>query len=278
MNLGQLLEKVYRAMHSDIVDGVATGGSATTIVDSSLSGRYAAQKFKNWVAFISRTTDGNSPQSKYAIATAYTTDGTVTFPTMTDAVQAGDEYALCKQDVPLFTLVKLCNDALRGLGHIPLIDISLTVDDTTTRYTLPLALKGRRPSVVYFREPTTFELVIAPNWYIEPAASGTQVKLVFRRKLSLAGYDAWTIVIHYEGDHEPLTAYNSPVNEMLHDELVLAACLEKAMGWKVFPRQRKIDQQNYALAKQLLEEAKANHPFDRPVKDAQRVPIDVFNG
>ena len=45
MNRSQLLESAYRIIHDDIVDGVATGGSATTIVDSTLANKYAANKF-----------------------------------------------------------------------------------------------------------------------------------------------------------------------------------------------------------------------------------------
>lgn len=276
MILGQLLEKVYRAVHADIIDGVATGGTATTLVDAALSGRYQAQKFKNWIVFISRTSDGLSPQSKFAIITGYTTDGTATFATMTDSVQAGDEYAFCKPDIPLYTLIKLCNDGLRALGHIPQIDISLTVVSTTIRYTLPAALNGIQPSLVFFRDATTHERAHTPNWYIEPAGSGTARTLVFKA-LNLNPYNGYKIVIHYEADHEALTAYNSPVNETLHDELVMAACVEKAFQWKMFPRQRKVDVANWSMAKGLLEEAKRNHPFRLPIRDQQRVPIDIYN-
>jgi len=66
MNLGEALEAIYRGIHDDIVDGVATGGSATTIIDTTLEDKHPQNKFKNWVAFISRTTDGLTPQNKYS--------------------------------------------------------------------------------------------------------------------------------------------------------------------------------------------------------------------
>jgi hypothetical protein len=283
--LGQLLERVYRAIHDDIVDGIATDGSNTTIVDSSLSGKYQANKFKNWVAFISRTTDGLSPQSRYGIISAYVNTGTATISSVTDPVQSGDEYSFCKGSVPLYTLIKLCNDGLRALGRIPLVDTSLSVAASTIRYTLPVAIKGRKPSMIYFREPTTFARVPAPNWEIEPAASGQQATLVFKQQQTVLTasnvfslYDGWTIVIHYEGLHEALTAYNSPVNESIHDELAVALCVEKAMKWKVYPRQRKTDKENWAMARQSLEEALARYPIELPIRDQQRLPIGIFNG
>lgn len=284
MKLGELLERTYRAIHDDIVDGVATDGNATTITDSSLSGKYQTAKFKNWVAFISRTNDGLSPQGKYGIISAYVNTGSATIPTVTDAVQAGDEYAFCKGSIPLYTLIKLCNDGLKALGRIPLVNTSLTLSASTIRYTLPAAIKGRKPSLVYFREPTTFVRVHAPNWEIEPAASGSAATLVFKKQSAVLNttnvfqtYNGYTIVVHYEGIHEPLTAYNSPVNETIHDELAVAACVEKALSWKVYPRQRKIDKENWALAKQAMEEAKRQYPIELPIRDQQRVPIGIFN-
>lgn len=285
MYLGELVERTYRAMHSDIVDGVATGGSATTIVDSSLDGKYQSQKFKNYVAFVSRTTDGAAPQGKYGIISNYVSTGTATIPSLGAAgVEAGDEYSFCKQDVPLLTLVKLCNDGLRNLNRIPLIDTSLTVAASQIRYTLPLAIKGRKPDKILFRHPTTFVVVPAPNYEVEPAASGTPSTLVFQKQSLVLNttnvfqsWNGWTIVIYYEGIHERLTAYNSPVNETIHDNLAVAACLERAMDFKVFPRRRKIDVQNHDQAQAELEEAKRDFPIELPIRDQQRLPIGVFN-
>ena len=285
MKLGELLERTYRAIHDDIVDGVATGGDATTIIDSSLSGKYQANKFKNWIAFITRTDNGLSPQGRYGIISAYVGTGTATISSIADSVQAGDEYSFCKGSVPLYTLTKLCNDALKGLGRIPLVDTSLTLAASTIRYTLPAVIKGKRPDYIYFREPTTFRRFPAPNWDIEPAASGSPATLVFKKQniyatgisnvfQPLVGY---TIVIHYQGYHEPLTAYSSPVNETIHDNLAVAACVLEAFKWKAFPRQKKIDVANWQTAKQDFEEKKSLHPIERPIRDEHTLNIGIFN-
>lgn len=285
MNLGELLERTYRAIHDDLVDGVATGGSATTIADSSLAGKYQANKFKNWIAFISRTSDGLSPQNRYGIISAYTNAGTATIATVTDTVAAGDEYSFVKGSIPLYTGIKLVNDALQGLRKIPLVNTSLTLSASTIRYTLPIALKGKRPTYIYFRNPTNFSRYPAPNWEIEPAASGSAPTLVFKKQTilatgsqtvfqPLAGY---TIVIHYEGYHEPLTAYNSPVNETIHNNLAIAACKAEFLKWKVYPRQKKIDMQNADRARLEFEEAKSMFPIERPIRDEMRIPIGIFN-
>jgi hypothetical protein len=285
MILGELLERIYRAIHADIVDGVITAGDNNTITDSSLTGKYQANKFKGWVAFVSRTTDGAAPQNEYSLISSYVNTGSAELSSNLSAnVEANDEYSFCRPDVPLYTLIKLCNDALRGLKRIPLVNTSLTVAASQIRYTLPIGIKGRQPLRVYFRHPTTFVRVPAPNYDIEPAASGSQATLVFKKQSLVLNttnvfqlYNGWTIVIEYEGIHEPLTTYNSPVNETIADELAVAACVERVMDWKVYPRQRKIDVANWQKAKAKFEEARREHPIQLPIREENHLPIGIFN-
>jgi hypothetical protein len=269
---GQLLERVYRAIHDDIVDGVATGGSATTLVDSTIASKFTENKFKNWIAFISSTTDGLSPQSRFAIISAFVNStGTATFPTLTDAVGAGDTYSLAKGTIPLYTLLKLCNDGLRALGRFYRYDVSLTSSSSLT-YTMPIATKGIRPRNIFLRDSDFYEQA-APSYEIIPAAGGSTETLVFKSKPTLD----LTIVIEYLGAHPELTAYNSYVDEYIHDELALAACVERAYHWKMTPKNRKLDVQNWQLAKQALQEAKALYPIQRPIVHNQRVPVTLYN-
>lgn len=274
MNLGQLLESVYREIHSDIVDGVATGGSTTTIVDTGLTSKpYTENRFKDWVAFISRSTDGAAPQYQYGIATTYVkSTGTITIPTLTAAVGAGDEYAICKPDIPLYTLIKLCNDALNGLFYsVP--DTSLTTAEDTVRYTLPIATKGIQPYNIYLRDPSDYTLYDAPSWFIETAAAGSTETLVFKTKpLALK-----TIVIEYKGIHPQLTTYSSSVSEKIHPRLAVIACVERAYSWKRRPKNRKIDVQNWQDSKRDLEEAKRLYPVDMPTRKHKMLPITGYN-
>ena len=272
--LGQLLEQVYRDLHSDIVDGVATGGSTTTIVDSGLTSRpFTENRFKDWIAFISRSTDGLAPQSQYGIATAYVkSTGTITIPTVSATVASGDEYALCKPDIPLYTLIKLCNDALNELFYAA-VDTSLTSDSSTVRYTLPAATKGIRPYAVYLRDPTDYTLYEAPNWFVETAAPGSTETLVFQ----WYPIDAKTIVIDYKSLHPQLTAYSSNISEKIHPRLAIAACVERAFRWKKTPKNRKIDVQNWESAKRELEEMKVRFRIDMPTKRPNMVPTGLYN-
>lgn len=277
MILGELVERVYRAIHTDIVDGVATGGTATTIIDSALSTQsFTENRFKNWIAIITRSTDGASPQNKYGIATAYVkSTGTITIPTVTATVDSGDRYALCKPDIPLYTMESLCNDALRSLGKISVWDTSMTTGTTATkRYTMPLAAKGQRIRELYLRGTTsTFLTYDVPNYYVENSAGGTQGTLVFE------GYPlaSQTIVFNYLGYHPAMTTYASYINETIHDELALATCVERVYNWRVKQKQKPIDQKNWNMAKAGLEEAKRMFPIERNSVENKRVPVGIYN-
>jgi hypothetical protein len=271
--LGQLLEQVYREIHADVVDGVATGGSATTIVDTGLTTQpFVENRFKNWVAFISRSTDGASPQSKYGIVTSYVkATGTITLPTLTDSVQLNDEYSLCKPDVPLYTLIKLCNDGLNGLFYAAL-DTSLTSSGDETRYTLPLAVKGMTPYQIFLRDSSDI-IYPAPNFHIETAAPGSAETLVFESQPA----GSMTIVIDYKSLHPQLTTYSSSVSEKIHPRLALAACVERALHWKMMPKQRKLDVQNWQDAKRQLEEMKVMHKIEKPIRQQNMLNIGLYN-
>ncbi len=278
MNLGELLERTYRTIHDDIVDGVATAGTASVITDSAISGRYQASKFKNWVAFITRTTDGASPKNRYSLIASNTTTGVITLASsLTDVVDAGDEYALCKGSIPLYSMIKIVNDALKGLGRIPLVDTSLVLAYGVGRYNLPIAIKGKRPDLVYFRDSDSVRWD-APNYRLEPSAPGSANALIFDGTLTFASNVGNTIVIHYQGEHPDLTAYNSPISETIPDTLAVAACKYEALRWKVYPRQKKTDVANADRARMELEEARSLFPIERPTRNEQRVPLNMFNG
>lgn len=277
MILGELLERVYRATHTNLVNGIATGGTATTIVDSGLITKpFTENKFKDYIVFITRTTDGLTPQGKYGIATAYVkSTGTITIPTVTDAVQVGDRYSLCKPDVPLYTMEDLCNDGLRYLGGVDAWDTSLITAAATLRYTLPIAAKGLRLRSLYLRNPSnTFITCEAPNYDVENSVGGSQPTLVFKSQ----PLSNMTIVFNYIGDHPTLTAYNSYVNEKIYDQLAIAACIEQYYGWRVVQKQKPLDQKNWNFAKAKLEEAKRAYPIETPTVENKRVPIGLFNG
>ena len=97
LTLFDLTYKVARHL-GVLTEGVATGGSATTIVDNPY--RSEADDYwlygSAWIVYDAGGA-GASPQGKYArISDSISTTWTITIGTVTDAVAAGDRYALSR--------------------------------------------------------------------------------------------------------------------------------------------------------------------------------------
>jgi len=274
MNAGALLERVYRELHDEIVDGISTGGTVgTAVTDTAIIGKYPDNKFKNWVAFISSTTDGLAPQAEYAVITTnVNSTGVFTFPALTAATGAGDTYAVVKATIPVNTMLKLANDGLQGLGRIWVNGTAGTTASSTRNYALPLAAKGPDLREVYLLDTNNFKFP-APHYDLIQTVAGSVGTIQFREQPMASR----TIYVNYLGIHPTLTAYSSGINETVPDELAIAAVVERALWWKAHPKRRKVDMENWGEAKRLLEVAKAEYRIKRPQHDNQRVPITMYN-
>lgn len=274
MNLGEGLEEVYRSMHDDIVNGIATGGSATTIIDTTLNGKYQTNKFKNWVAFVKKTSDALSPQNKFStISTFASSPATATIATVTDGVEAGDSYSFCKATIPLYTMIDLFNDGLKRLGRVvELDDTSLTTETDTLRYTLPSAVKGIAPRAVFLMD-SDYTRLQTPLYRIIPASGISPETLEFQS----CPLEGKTIVYKYLAIHPKISVYSDPIYGKIHDELAIASVLERAYWWKAKPKRRKIDMENWADAKRLLAEAMVLYKIEMPQQENQRLPVGIFN-
>ena len=226
MNLGRLLEHCYGALGYIRVKGIATGGSATTIVDSTLATKYATNIFNGNVAFITSTTDGLSPQGKFGIVSAYSASTwTITIPTVTDTVDAGDIYSICKVTIPLYEMIAAVNVGLASLPSVPRVDTSLTTLASTLKYTLPAAVKNYPIQRVQIGSDT-YGWYDVTSWDVIPAAAGSAESLIF---LSQPSYDSstpanYTIKITYLAKNPTLSVYSDYVDERYSDILVLKAC------------------------------------------------------
>lgn len=140
MNFGQLLVRSLPIA----LEGKATGGGTTTIIDTLLSGKYDDDAFKDALAFIRQSTDGLAPQDQFSVLSAYNSSTqTFTVDTAYSAVVgAGDYYAIADPAWPLPTVQRLANQALRKLGVISLTDDSIVLVNNERRYTLPEAIWG----------------------------------------------------------------------------------------------------------------------------------------
>lgn len=264
MNLGQLLEKVLPIS----LEGKATDGSTTTIVDTDLIGKYDTDAFKDGIAFIHSTTDGLSPVSQFSILNAYA-DGTGTFTVATAysaTVGAGDYYSIADPQFRLIPVLRVVNDALREFGIISLVDTSLTTSEAL-EYTLPLALKARPLDKVELGNTTDgFEEL--SDWYVLPATGGTQGKLVFNTQPDYDGSTASnrTLRIWYKDYHPVVDTYDDYISETIPEARAVKEC-KAALQKYIMERDSDFSKeamQKYGLYQNDLQEARNLHRINLP--------------
>ncbi len=114
------------------ISSTATGGSATTLVDTTRS--EPSDHFNQGTLWpLSGTHSGKSVVITDYDATTYT----FTFPTLTTAIASGVLYAAGTADYPKASLIEAINMALYEIGPLPSIDVSLTTVEDQEDYTLP---------------------------------------------------------------------------------------------------------------------------------------------
>lgn len=232
MNLGQLLVQSLPI----VVEGKATGGSTTTIADTTLTGKFDDDSYKEGLAFIRVTTDALAPVDQYSPITAYVdSTGTFTFsPAMTAAVGAGDYYAIADPFWNLYTVLRLVNQALHRLGVISLVDTSLTTAEDTLEYTLPLRLKAFPLDKVELGNSTDGWEELN-DWYLLHATAGTQGKLIFNKQPPYDGTTAsnYTLRLWYRDYHPTVDTYDDAIAETIPEPLAIEYVKDELMRFKL---------------------------------------------
>jgi hypothetical protein len=261
LTLSRVLERAWRETGFSI-DILATGGSATTIIDTNT--QYTSDdSLVGGTAIITRTTDGASPQGKFArISDFVASTKTFTIDTVTDAVGAGDSVLLASPSIRLPQMTQAVNDALANLGTISLVDTSITLVSGTYSYNLPVGLKIKElKDILIPNSDGMYRSIkgLVQNFPSAPAATGalqfTQIP------------DEQTLKIVYEGVHPYLSAYGDVVSETIQEELAVAAAIDKALTWYVSRRGDSalgtFTIQRWNDAKQALQIQKAEKPVSR---------------
>jgi len=280
-NLSDLIQDSYREL-GQLNVGVATGGSATTVVDSTLADKAGGDDA--WVdgaIFIIEdgTTAGTSPEGKYALITAYAdSTGTFTFATMTDAVASGDTYGYANNMWPLYQMVEFANDALRGLGDIPLIDTTtLDTAASQTEYAYAIAWKRRPPIRVEIQTKTSDaddnRWKVLNGWEYRPATAGSTGLLVLPQLPTSRDIAIW-----YMDRHPRVNSYDDPILKSIHPELAKRALVEKALQWQ---NRRMMGGDDFLLqtwndAKMQLEMAKMQYPIWKPRRKSKLLTLGSY--
>lgn len=233
-NLFHLTYRVARLLDG-VLEGIATGGGATTIIDTvNLTNQYPDDWFNLGTAWILRDAAGGgaSPEGKYSKVTDFDkVSGTATIFTVTDAIGAGDRYALTNKRYPLDLMISKINEALDETPIKVVDTTTLTTAGSTTEYTLPAAVLDQSINVWIQGQD-----VAADNrwfrwhdWYVQETGIGTQKKLVFRTQPPYA-YD---LKLEYIIPHPPLYVYTDKLDEQVNINRIALDAAHRCLLWKL---------------------------------------------
>ena len=234
--LSTLLIDVYAELGQLTVSTATSAGTTSTIVDSKQANQHGDEDSIMWSAFIIEDAGGESaaPEGEMALVTSYTdSTGTFTSPasSWTVAPATGDVFAWANDFYPYYDMIRAANRALKALGEIPLVDTTtLDTASSQTEYAVATTWKRNPPYRVDIetREDTNDnQWMQIYDWEYIPATAGSTGLLVLPQLPASKDLRVW-----YDGVHPILNTYEDAVYEGFPDQLVLAACVEKALVWQ----------------------------------------------
>lgn len=232
-----LFDLVYRTARElgILHEAQATGGSTTTIVDTS-NRTEASDYWNGGTAFITKDAGGAgaAPEEQYNRISDFD-NGTATItvsPGFTVAVDAGDYYAVADKRFPMNILIQMVNGALDDLGRIPVTDTSsITIASSQTEYSLPAACPADGLRKVYIQNRTDDandnQWTEVFNWMIEVEATGTAPTLILPYQYA-TGYD---LKLVYISRHPQLFGYSDKLSEAIPIERVVYQAAYLALNW-----------------------------------------------
>lgn len=181
----QVLVHAARALDA-LIEGLATGGSASTVVDSYMSAHLGFSdddEFNGGTVFIPLTTDTAAPQNESRVVTDHAAStGTLTVaPVFSAAVAAGDRYGVMTDRYPKATLLGKLNEALAEIGDIPTDYIYSTfiTAAATREYLIPTAAK-RDPRQLFIATNTAqpYDWQPVAHWTVRHSDAGDDAYLL----------------------------------------------------------------------------------------------------
>lgn len=217
-------------------EGIATGGTTATVVDSLLGG--SDDDWNGGTVIITRDAAGagDLPQGQFGVVTDYTaTGGTIAVAagTFTTAPTTADIYGVSTSYYPARQVLRSLNRALSALGDIPLTDIAtLTTAATQTEYTYSVAWKSQRPFRVDIQgklsDTNDYQWREMSNWEYVPATAGATGLLIFEGQPPI-GY---LLRIWYRGPHPAVNDYSDVIYEGFHPDLVVWKTVYEVLIWQ----------------------------------------------
>ena len=241
---------------------VATGGSTTTAVDSTLLATLDDDYYEQGTCWITDTTDDLAPEKEMSIVSGFTgATGTVTLQDeLTVALASGDRFAVGAPRYKLFELIQQINNSLYLDGYIPGTDETLTTVANQREYTLPqvatLDLRQVWITTVKGDDDRTIPRPVY-NYIIKHSITGTPDTLVLNQDYA-AGY---TLILIYAAQHGALQIPADELNDSIHpDRIVFDAAANAMRAYRDRTRLKHLEA-SIELLQNKAELAKQRHPL-----------------
>lgn len=221
------LELARTIAGEEIVEGIATGGTTTTLIDTAGLALLPDDYFNSgkkglgsiWVHYDAGGA-GASPENEYrTISDFVQSTKTITVPTAFSAAPAsGDWYAALRGRYPLQYLIMHLNRAIRYYypRQVVVDTASIVPANGTLEYSLP-STDVRVIKVEQVINTTTNEKKTISGWAIKKTAAGTADKLVFYDQPDVN----YGIELTYDARMGQLRASTDNLDEGISTELVV---------------------------------------------------------
>ncbi len=220
-----------------VLEGTATGGSTTTVVDTVR--RLEADGFwTRGTVWILRDAAGGgaAPEREASVVSGFVqSTNTITVETpFTVAVAAGDKYAVAKRRYPLNILTQKINAALDAMGPIPITDYTTipAIASGQSEYSLPLAA-GMDLREVYYSmvdDPDDHQWIPVLNWSVQESAVGTPDLLILPGPFYRTG---GPVKLVYMGLHPQLHLMSDKLSDSVHPDRVTVEAALLVAQWRL---------------------------------------------
>ncbi len=226
-------------------EGVATGGSTTTLIDTK--DRTEDDDYWNggtvWI-ILDYAGAGAAPELECSIVSDFVNStGTVTLrDAVTVAIASGDRYAIASDWVPLHIIISKINQALMDMGVIPYTDsTTITIAANQTEYTLPRAAHQELTQVwiQYDTDTNDNEWEEVLNWRVQANSIGSAATLILPYQYT-SGYK---IMLVYNAVHPELYMYGDNLSDAIPIERVVYPAIRDCFLW-LKQRTRRTDWDN----------------------------------
>lgn len=199
----------------DVRQGVSTGGSVTTLVDTALN--EADEYYKKGTLLIDQPTPVIVYVTDYDAPTA-----TFTFPTIATAVTAGIGYTAIRSWFPIDVLKRSINLAILESELIMKHDESISLVADQERYALPVGVTDVRRVEIGTENGDDWQ--VHYNWRVE---SGE-----LRFTAWVPSDTTQAVRLHYTGRQAELSSLADTLDEQVSRHRLMIAACKHALVWR----------------------------------------------